>query len=134
MQAGRLKYTVQLLKKTVARDPYGAETIGFIVFATVPADVRYKSGNKVIEDMALVNSQYVEINIRFKKGIDETMIVKYGNRFYRITSINEIAYRQTLQLIAERITDMTFKIGGITVDSDNITVDSTIITADKITK
>ena len=134
MQAGRLKYRVTLLSKSAYRDAFGAEVSGYTVFAIMPADIRYKSANKVIEDMALVNSQYVEINIRYKKGIDETMIVKYGNRFYRITSINEVAYRQTLQLIAERITDMSFKINVLTIDDTTITADNTVITADQVTK
>lgn len=105
MQAGRLRFIVEIQQRTSVRDAYGAETVTWAPVHTIRADVRFKSGMKQVNEMQIFNAQSIEMYIRYKSDITEEMRVLLNGRTYKIASINEVDYRKTLKIDIERIAE-----------------------------
>lgn len=91
INAGELNKRVTIQKQTKTRDSFGAEIISWIDENTVWA--KFLSANKRSE-INMMNQNYFEatakICIRFCTGINKTMRLKYGNRYFEIIEIQNV--------------------------------------------
>lgn len=102
-RASLFRHHITFQEKTVARDSFGSEQIKWVSKFSTLADIVFKSGSKENVNYELVNSQVIEINIRFRPDIKETFQIKHNNDYYEILSINPVVYNSELQIIAKKI-------------------------------
>ena len=106
MQAGRMWETIYLFPKTITRDDYGAAVESYTTPSIVTrGEVRYVGGNKTAYNEERFYYKTVEVTIRYRPNITETMRVQIGTNptVYEITYIEQLGRREGLRLTLERI-------------------------------
>jgi head-tail adaptor len=127
MQIGRLRYKIELFAKTEVKSKSGAVQRAYQRFVTIPADVIPKSGSKGVDENMIFNNQFLEINIRYRTDINETNIIRWEGRIYKINFIDPVKFRATQRINVERIKERN----NVITDNSNITADSTLIFTDQ---
>lgn len=88
-ELGELNKRVHILKYVETTDEYGlthqtlADAIGNAVWSRIEPS-RGKTYYEQYKDKAEL---ITKITIRYRKGVDENMLVRYGEKTYRITSV-----------------------------------------------
>jgi SPP1 family predicted phage head-tail adaptor len=100
--AGKLRHriTIQSPPDDVAFGDKGNWTD----FCTVWADIRPISGKELFEAQTIGSELSHKINIRYRAGIDSTMRIKFGDRyFYIISVINFGELNRDIQLVCKEV-------------------------------
>lgn len=106
MQAGRMKYKLELLRPAAAVDGFGEETPDYISVRTVAAERVKTSGNRSEEVGELFPDYRVEFNIRDAHPVDENWRVRQlGGHLYTVTNIIPNIDRGMKTLICERVNE-----------------------------
>lgn len=92
MDIGDLKHRVIFQKFTIVVNDNGFEEEAWKDFKTVWAFVSNLHGREYFEAAAIQAEKTVKFIIRFTKKIDESMRIKFRDKQYNITSIDNIKY------------------------------------------
>lgn len=87
MRAGRLRHRVVIQILTKAKNSMGEWYETWATWATVWASIEPNSGKNYFEGMQANSEVQGKIVIRYRTGVEPTMRVKYGNRYFNIISI-----------------------------------------------
>jgi len=88
MRAGSLRWKVTFLKPVITINDYGTEKQSWEEAFTTKADVKFDSGDRIVENQELVFTNIVTFIVRFYHQIDEMMRIQWQGKTYRILSIN----------------------------------------------
>lgn len=123
MRSGQLKYKISILVNNVSFDEYNNVVDNWLVYREVRAGVAYKSGDKIIQEYQLFNTNFLDFIIRYDKFIDANMRILFNDRLYKITYLNKNPYDNTLTISTELInnsgTETPFIITGTTINIIN---------------
>jgi SPP1 family predicted phage head-tail adaptor len=104
--ASRLDTRVRIERKSASSDPlYGTETVAWVEFATVWAEVQdvLPSRAERLADSIAITNRPARIRMRHLAGITSDMRVIIGSRVLQIVSgPAEIGRREGIELIAEQ--------------------------------
>lgn len=101
---GNLRQSIIVLKKTITKNEYGAESIVWIEFMNLKADVKYNNGTKVVNEKEIFNN----VNLLFTthyRSITNDMRILFKNQKYLINMIEEIGYKDGLIIHSELINE-----------------------------
>lgn len=106
MQAGKLRYPIEIQKPVIDRTDSGAnkkptwETV-----IITKANVTYHSGNRINENQEVIYDYEVDFTIRFYHEVDEYMRIFWKGRQYRILSIEKNLYKQSQLIRTEEVNE-----------------------------
>lgn len=106
MQAGRMKYKLELLEPVRIADRFGAETTDWQKTRTVSAERVKFSGSRHIEVSEQFADYRVEFNIRDAHAVDEGWRARQlGGHLYTVVNIIPNKDRGMLTLVCERVNE-----------------------------
>lgn len=105
MQAGLLKYVIDIQTVIIDKDEYGAETEQWQNVIQTKADVRYLNGSKTLQNGEIININQLQFIVRHYLTINEQMRIVYEEKKYRILSINNDRLMMKKTIIAELINE-----------------------------
>ena len=103
MRAGLLTEPITIRRASIIKNGYGQEQTVWENYIITRGNVKYNTGNRVIENQEIINTYTVTFTIRSYHNIDEFMRVLYNKKVYRILSINEDRHTQSSTIIGELI-------------------------------
>lgn len=89
ISSGKLNNCINLLKPTITKDEFGAETTVYEVLPMIKANVKYNSGNRITEQNEVIHSFNVTFTIRSPHQLDFLYRISYKDRLYRILDFYE---------------------------------------------
>lgn len=102
--AGDLRYKIEVKRLTKVKDEYGATVDTYTTVYTLKAGVKYTNGSKGISNNEIFNSQSIQLTTYYR-AIKDTDRILFNNKNYKILFINEIGFREGLQINIELIND-----------------------------
>ena len=105
MQAGLLKYVIDIQAVNNSKDEYGAETEQWQNVIQTKTDVRYLNGSKTLQNGEIINLNQLQFIVRHYLNINEQMRIIYEEKKYRILSVNNDKSMMKKTIIAELIND-----------------------------
>jgi head-tail adaptor len=106
MRAGGLYHRIVFYAKVTTRDTYGA-SVDTWPTATISTrgEVRYTGGAKTLSNEEQFYSRFIELIVRYRSDIVETMRVQIDGTTdrYIITYIEELGRKEGLRLTLEKI-------------------------------
>jgi SPP1 family predicted phage head-tail adaptor len=100
MRAGALSERIEIQEKTVTRAANGEETVTWVEFATVWADVEPLSGREVVAVRAAQADLSLRVRLRYLAGVNPTMRVWWAGAAWPISEVIDVRARRTeLQLL-----------------------------------
>lgn len=106
MQAGRMKYKLELLEPVRVVDRFGAEAAEWHKTRTVAAERAKFSGNRRVEVSEQFADYHVEFNIRDAHKVDEGWRVRQlGGHLYTVANIIPNIDRGMQTLVCERVNE-----------------------------
>ena len=99
--SGILKYRVTILNKQVASG-FG-ETTSYQPAATVWADVKWKKGQKALNEGVLDAQDTVMIRMRYNKIVTRDSRLQHGGVTYQIQSFHADEQENTIQITATEV-------------------------------
>ena len=106
MRPGRAYRRVVFYGKTITRDTYGASVDSWAVATiTTRGEIRFTGGAKTASSEERFYSKSIELRVRYRPDIIETMRVQIdgADDRYEITYIEELGRREGLRLTLEKI-------------------------------
>lgn len=88
MESGLLKDIITFQEMTVTTDEYGHEITTFTDAFTTRADVIWNNGNRIVSNEEIFYENTVSFVVRYYCPVEDTMIIVYQDKKYRIISIN----------------------------------------------
>lgn len=101
MRAGRLDRRVKIKSQTQTRDSYGGLTRTFQVIAELWAGALPVAGTRLFEAAQFVDGAQIRFELRYREGLDKTMLIEHDGRDYQIIRIDEIGRRRGLYIWAK---------------------------------
>ena len=105
MIAGKLTEVIGIYKLVTSTNEYGSVDNDYLKIKDTKAQVKYNSGNRVNQSDEYYNTSSITFIIRSYHQIDETMIITYNSRKYRIISIENNKQYNLINLITEEINE-----------------------------
>jgi head-tail adaptor len=110
MRSGGMYHRIKFFAKQVTRDAYGASSDSWnylLPTITTRGDIRYTGGGYAIANEEKFYSKSVELLIRFRTDIEETMRVQIDgtNDLWAINYKEEIGRQEGLRLTIEKLPD-----------------------------
>lgn len=87
MDIGKLNKRITIQQQSLTYDDAGQQVESWSTFASVWADIKFKSGKETIKADALASTVMASIRIRYKQGVNAGMRVQYKDEQYEILSI-----------------------------------------------
>jgi len=104
MRGGALRSKIVIYERTDVRNSdYGSTEETFAEYLTTRAEVRFMSGNEVLQNETIANVSTATFIIRYRAGIDEKMEVEYNSDRYNIKVIEENTRKTMLKLTCQKI-------------------------------
>lgn len=106
MQSGRLRHRVKFYAKVTTRDDYGSSQDTWPTATIITrCELRWTSGNRILENEEKIYTKNMEIIIRYRTGITETMRVQLDETSdrYWINYIEELGYHEGLRIGIEKL-------------------------------
>lgn len=96
------KERIDILERDTERNRFGeSESLGYKLVKTTAAEEMYISGKEKTENDQLTAIRKVKFRIRYFRGVDETMLIRYYDEIYDIRAINHHKRKDTF-IYAER--------------------------------
>jgi SPP1 family predicted phage head-tail adaptor len=105
MYAGSLKETISFEKPVDSKSEFGDSTVTWVTDRQTKASVEYSNLNRTTENDEIFFSANVIFRIRIYHKIQETMRIKWENRYYRILRIEKQRTQQQITIKAELINE-----------------------------
>lgn len=102
---GQMQYKIEVLTPAIVQDIYNSGQVIYINFLTLKAGKKEISGGKSIDNNEVFSNTRIDWSIHYRPQVKENMRIKYNNKQYRITYIQEIGFKEGLILQTELIND-----------------------------
>ena len=89
MEKGKLKERVFFEKQIVETDSYGHEKYSYELTFSTRAEIKYNNGNRLIENSEIFYDNSLTFKVQSYCPVEDTMKIKYNNKYYRIISVND---------------------------------------------
>jgi len=106
MSTGNMYHRIKFYPKTTTRDSYGASVDTYTNWTIeTRGEIRYTGGSKDLVNDEKFYSKGMELTIRYRPGVDETMYVQVDgtDSRYEILYIEELGRNNKLRLSLEKI-------------------------------
>ena len=103
MQAGTLKYIIEIFSPKKDKNEYGENTVNYVSLGKFRAGKKYNSGSRTTENNEIVYDSNLTFNVRKYVPITEECQVKYKDNMYRILSLNDDELLSQKIIIVEKI-------------------------------
>lgn len=103
MQAGSLKYIIEIFSPKKDKNEFGENTIDYVSIGKFRAGKKYNSGSRTTENNEIIYDSNLTFNVRKYVPIDEECQVKFNDNMYRILSLNDDELLQQKIIIVEKI-------------------------------
>lgn len=110
---GDLRHKIVIYELSVTKGDYGEADQHYTPVATIRAAVKYISGNKVVENEEIFNTQSVQFTTHYRPIIQEHMLIGFKDKNYRILQLAELGFKEGLQITTELINDTIMINDGI---------------------
>ena len=101
MQAGSLRHRIEIQQRTQVPDGIGGKTTTWSKYCYARAGIWPLRASEALEAMRLEHLITHQIRIRYVSGIDTSMRIKFGARYFDIVSIiNREERNRTLDILA----------------------------------
>jgi len=127
MRAGNLINRVRFFAKIITRDDYGASVDTWPdVTIDTRGEVRFVGGSKTLSNEEKFYSKSIELTVRYRSNIVETMRVQIDERndIYSISYIEPIGRKEGLRLMLEKKNDDSIR---YLTDDTNLEDDTNLI-------
>lgn len=102
MKAGDLRTRIHIMSPESMHDDMGATIAGFILYASVWANVRHLSGSETIKGDAVAAKVKASIRIRYRSDVTDAMRVVCDGRTYQIKAVmSDVSGRVFTDLVCE---------------------------------
>lgn len=105
MILGNLRFSIQVISKTVTKDEFGAETVTWSNSIKLRADKKFAGGDKTVDNKEVFNSHRIIFTTLYRTAISEDDRIIFKDKTYLINSISEIGFKEGLQIDTELIND-----------------------------
>ena len=106
MQRGKLKEKVIFERCIVSIDEYSHEEYTYVYAFSTRAQVKFNNGNRLIDNQEIFYENTVTFIVSDYIPYEETMRIKYRDKYYRILSVNnEKVPTRKIEIIAELINE-----------------------------
>ena len=105
MRAGQLNKLIQILTPTTTTNEFGEQVQTYKVKKETRAKVDYVSGDRTISNNEIIYSYTKDFKVRIYVDVQETDIIKYNNKKWRITSVEPIPEYQEKIIKTELINE-----------------------------
>ena len=102
MNPGKLRHRLQIEKKVVARDSYGAETITWTDVDTVWGSVEPISGREYFLAQQVQSEVTHRVTIRYYAGMNPGWRIKFGTRIFDVLSVINTEERNREMILMTR--------------------------------
>ena len=100
MKAGDLRNRIHIMRPDVMQDELGASITGFILHATVWANVRHLSGSETIKSGLEGSKVKVSIRMRYRTDLTPQMRIVCGGLSYQVHAVMpDVLARKHLDLV-----------------------------------
>jgi len=106
MRAGGAYHRIEFYARVSTRDKYASSSDTWpTVTILTRGEIRYTGGSKTLSSEEKFYSKSMELTVRYRAGITETMRIKIdgGSDFYGISYIEEIGRKEAIRLTLEKI-------------------------------
>lgn len=101
MRAGDLNRKITIQSVTQTEDTYGAPVDTWATFVEVWAQVKPIRGDEYFAAQQVNARVDAVFRLRWLSGVLETMRIHYDDKLWDIRSINELGFREGLEIYAE---------------------------------
>lgn len=102
MQAGKLRYPVNIEKYTWRQDPMTGELIEeWVPISREWADIESISGKEFMAAQSLRSETVYRIKLRYREDLDTTWRIREGQNLYAITAILPDSRRRILEVMCK---------------------------------
>lgn len=103
MQAGLLNEIIEVYKPITETNSFGevVQTLGKV--CTTKARVIHASGNKAVENNEIVSNYTKTLHVRSYIPITDVSQVKYRDKMYRVTSVEDVRQGNYKEVLIEKI-------------------------------
>jgi len=105
MRSGKLKHIIEVHKKITARDEYLGFSKDYQFFFKTRAEVKHLGGAEEIVNSQIFPSSDIQLYIRYRSNIEETMRIKYNDEMYDIDYIEEVGWRDGLKIKMSKVSE-----------------------------
>ena len=108
MKAGNAYHRITFYSKTRVRDEYGAYVDTYASYLDTRGEIKYSGGNKLLQADEIFYSRNMELTIRYRDGLDETMRVTIDgdtDTYYEILYMEELGRRDGLRFSLNKINE-----------------------------
>lgn len=99
MRAGKLRHRITIEKPVSSQSLTGAETVSWLAFATIWAEIDPKNGREAFKTGQMFELLDIVFGIRFQPGISPEMRVSYAGRTFDIQGVLNPLERDERMLI-----------------------------------
>lgn len=106
MEGGLLKDTIMFQRQYIALDEYGHEVITYKDAFPTRANVKWNNGDRIVSNDEIVYDNSLTFTVRKYTPAEDTMIILYKGKKYRIITINpELDVYDRKEIVAQLIND-----------------------------
>jgi len=105
MQAGLLRYYITIEQQDVTTNDFGSQTVNWTKYTDTKCNIKYNSGNKVVQNSEIVNIYSITFIVRRYIQVVENMRIVYNGKKYRILSIEDDLKLNQKTIIGELINE-----------------------------
>lgn len=106
MEGGLLKYEIMFQRQFISLDEYGHEVITYRDAFPTRANVKWNSGDRIISNEEIFYDNSLTFTVRSYCPVEETMIILFKDKKYRIITINpELDMYNRKEIIAQLINE-----------------------------
>jgi len=96
MQAGKLRKSIELQRRSTIQDDYGQPQPVWETVATTNAEFELLSGRELIAAQAVQSEVTHNVTIRYRAGITPAMRISYGGRLFNIHAVLDESERHRM--------------------------------------
>ena len=105
MRAGELRESITIKEPVVIKDSYGGNVTEWRDVISTRAKVKHDSGSRENQNNEIFHTAIVSFTIRLYHRLNESMIIIWNGRKYRILSIINELYKQSITIKTELINE-----------------------------
>lgn len=105
MRAGLLQEVISIYRQVEHQTEYGDISTSYQMVSTTRAKVDHSLGNRTVQNEEIFYDYSKIFTVRYYVDILDTDRIKYGNKFYRVISVEPDTQKQQKQILAEVVNE-----------------------------
>lgn len=105
MRAGLLNETISIYRQMESQSDFGDISTSYQKVGTTRAKVEHKLGNRTLQNNEIFYDYSKTFFVRYYVDVVDTDRIKYGNKFYRVISIEPDKQKQQRTILTELVNE-----------------------------